>query len=154
MKSSPHLLQLEKACRQQWRPSTAKSKQINQSFKKVIFRVKTLIFIKELKNHNKEVTTIPLWPNWAKWKVTTHVVYMKSALVTQPCSVLCDPMACSPPDSSVHGGSTGKNTGVGSHSLRQGMFQTQGSNPCLLSLLHWQADSLSSEPPGKSSIHI
>ena len=33
----------------------------------------------------------------------------------------------------------GKNTGVGSHFLLQGIFPTQGLNPCLL---HWQADSL------------
>ena len=39
----------------------------------------------------------------------------------------------------------GKNTGVGSHFLLQGIFPTQGSNPSLLHLLHWQADSL---PPG------
>ena len=32
----------------------------------------------------------------------------------------------------------GKNTGVGSYSLLQGIFPTQGSN---LSLLHWQEDS-------------
>ena len=36
----------------------------------------------------------------------------------------------------------GKNTGVGCHFLLQGIFPTQGSNPCLLSLLHWQADAL------------
>ena len=35
-----------------------------------------------------------------------------------------------------------KNTGVGCHFLLQGTFPTQGSNPCLLRLLHWQADSL------------
>ena len=35
--------------------------------------------------------------------------------------------------------SPGKNTGVGCHALFQGIFPTQGSNPCLL---HWQADSL------------
>ena len=35
------------------------------------------------------------------------------------------------PGSSVHGIS-GRNTGVGSHSLLQGIFQTQGSNPDLL----------------------
>ena len=35
----------------------------------------------------------------------------------------------------------GKNTGVGSHSLLQANFLTQGSNPCLLCLLHWQVDS-------------
>ena len=31
---------------------------------------------------------------------------------------------------------------MGCHSLLQGIFPTQGSNPCLLCLLHWQADSL------------
>ena len=36
--------------------------------------------------------------------------------------------------------SPGKNTGVGCHFLLQGIFQTQGLNPCLL---HWQSDSLS-----------
>ena len=35
-----------------------------------------------------------------------------------------------------------KNTIVGCHFLLQGIFLTQGSNPCLLCLLHWQADSL------------
>ena len=38
--------------------------------------------------------------------------------------------------------SLGKNTGVGCHYLLQGIFLTQGLNPGLLSLLHWQADSL------------
>ena len=32
---------------------------------------------------------------------------------------LCDPTDCSPPGSSVHGGSPGKSTGVGRHSLLQ-----------------------------------
>ena len=36
----------------------------------------------------------------------------------------------------------GKNTRVGCHFLLQKIFLTQGSNPCLLRLLHWQADSL------------
>ena len=36
----------------------------------------------------------------------------------------------------------GKNTGVGCHFLLQGIFPTQGSNPNLLCLLHWQVDSL------------
>ena len=40
-----------------------------------------------------------------------------------------------------------KNTRVGCHSLLQGIFLTQGSNP---GLLHQQADSLPTEPPGKS----
>ena len=37
----------------------------------------------------------------------------------------------------------GKKTGVGCHFLFQGIFPTQESNPHLLQLLHWQADSLS-----------
>ena len=44
-------------------------------------------------------------------------------LVTQWCPTLCDPMDCSPPDSSVHGDSPGKNTGVGCHALLQGSSQ-------------------------------
>ena len=43
----------------------------------------------------------------------------------------------------------GTNTGVDCHSLLQGTFPTQGSNPRLLCLLHWQADSLPLVPPGK-----
>ena len=45
--------------------------------------------------------------------------------------------------------SPGKNTGLGCCSLLQGIAPTQGPNPCLLCLLHWQVDSLPSEPPGK-----
>ena len=51
--------------------------------------------------------------------------------VSQSCSTLCDPMDCSPPGSSVHGDSPGKNTEVGCHALLQGIFPTQGSNPGL-----------------------
>ena len=46
------------------------------------------------------------------------------------------------PGSSVHGIFTARNTGVGYHFLFQEIFQTQESNPHLLLLLHWQADSL------------
>ena len=52
-------------------------------------------------------------------------------LVTQSCRTLCSPMDCSPPDCSVHGDSPGKNTGVGCHTLLQGIFPTQRSNPGL-----------------------
>ena len=64
----------------------------------------------------------------------------------------CDPMDCSPPDSSVHGDSPGKNTGVGCHALLQGIFLTQGSNPSLLCLLHWQSGFLPLGPNGKPKI--
>ena len=45
--------------------------------------------------------------------------------------------------------SPGKNTGVGCHTLLQGIFPTQGSNLCLLHLVHWQAGFLPLAPPGK-----
>ena len=46
----------------------------------------------------------------------------------QSYTILCNPMNCGPPGSSVHGDSPGKNTGVGCHSVLQGIFPTQGSN--------------------------
>ena len=52
------------------------------------------------------------------------------------------PRDYSPPGSSVHGDSPGKNVGVGCHTLLQGIFPTQGSNLHLLCLLHWEVDSL------------
>ena len=53
-------------------------------------------------------------------------------LVTQLRLTLCDPLDCSPAGSSVHGDSPGKNTGVGCHSLLQGIFLTQELNWGLL----------------------
>ena len=49
-------------------------------------------------------------------------------LVARLCPTLCNPMDCSPPGSSVHGESPGKNIGVGCPALLQGIFPTQGSN--------------------------
>ena len=42
-----------------------------------------------------------------------------------------------------------KNTGVGCHALLQGIFPTQGSNPHVVCLLHWQVGSLPLAPPRK-----
>ena len=53
-------------------------------------------------------------------------------LVAQSCLTLCNNMDYSPPGSSVHGDSPGKNTGVGCCALLQGIFPTQGLNPGLL----------------------
>ena len=53
-------------------------------------------------------------------------------LATQLCSTLYNSMDCSPPGSSVHEDSPGKNTGVGCHSLLQGIFLTQELNWGLL----------------------
>ena len=49
-------------------------------------------------------------------------------------NVICNLMECSPPGSSVHVDSPGKNTGVGCHSLLQRIFpaSNQEANPRLL----------------------
>ena len=72
----------------------------------------------------------------------------------QSCLTLCDPVDCSPPGSSVHGDSLGKDTAGGCHVLLQGIFPTQGLNPWLLHLLHCQVDSLPPAPPGKPRLVI
>ena len=66
------------------------------------------------------------------------------AKLLQSRPILYDPVDCSPPGSSVHGDSPGKNTEVGCHLLLQGIFPTQGSNP---GLLHWPSPSLLLAPP-------
>ena len=61
-------------------------------------------------------------------------------LVAQSCLTICNPMDSSPPGSSVHGDSPGKNTGVGCHALLQGIFRIQRLNPglplCMQILCH------------------
>ena len=69
----------------------------------------------------------------------------------QSCPTLCHPWTvCSPSRLFCLWNFSGKNTGEGGHFLLQGIFPTQGSNPSLLRLQHWQAGSLPLAPPGKS----
>ena len=77
------------------------------------------------------VSKIPsnLGEDWENCEIYT--CYAVQCLVTQSWPVLCDPKDCSPPGSSVHEDSPGKNTGVGSHSFLQGIFPTRVSNPGL-----------------------
>ena len=69
----------------------------------------------------------------------------RAYLVIQSCLTLCDPMDYSPPGSFCPWDSSGKNTGVGCHSLLQGIFPTPGLN---LSFPHCRHLSQGS-PPGK-----
>ena len=72
------------------------------------------------------------------------------AKLLQLCLTLCNPMDCSPPGRLLcPWDPPGKNTGVGCHALLHGIFLTQGLNPCLLHLLHWQVGSLPLVTPGK-----
>ena len=54
---------------------------------------------------------------------------MWCSVLSQSHPNLCNPMDYSPPGSSLHGDSSGKNTGAGCHALLQGIFPTQGLNP-------------------------
>ena len=76
---------------------------------------------------------------------------MLHAKSLQSCPTVCNPMNCGPPGSSVHGilqaikwsglSTPGNKAEWVTHSsaLLQEIFLTQGLNPCLLCLLHWQA---------------
>ena len=59
-------------------------------------------------------------------------MHLMKVLVTLSCPTLCNPLDCSLSGSSVHGiHSPGKNPGMVSHSLLQGIFPTQRLNPSL-----------------------
>ena len=70
----------------------------------------------------------------ASLKESYSVFFLQTVLciAAQSCLTLYDPMVCSPPGSSGHGDSPGKNTGVGCHVLLWGIFLTQGLNPGIL----------------------
>ena len=80
-------------------------------------------------------------PKWLNHFILPLAVYEGSSflwhadnmlcLVAQLCLTLWNSMDCSPPGSSAHGDSPGKNTGVGCHALFQGIFPTQELNPRL-----------------------
>ena len=72
----------------------------------------------------------------------------------QSCMILCDPMNCSLPGSSVHGILQARILEWVVISSSRGSSLTQGLKPGLLCLLHWQAGSLPLAPPGKPHIHV
>ena len=67
-------------------------------------------------------------------------------LVTQSCPTLCDPMDCSPPDSSVHGILQARILEKVAIPFSRGDLPDPGIKPQSPAL---QADSLLSEPPRK-----
>ena len=72
-------------------------------------------------------------------------------LVAQLCWTPCDPMAYSPPGSSVHGDSPDKNTGVDCHAFLQGIFPARGSN---LGFLHCRPIPLGLSHQGLNSFQV
>ena len=103
---------------------------------------------KELIQFNKQKDLVKRWAEKLNRHFTKEVIQMTNRyikrfscvcakLFKQP-PTLCNPMDYFP----------GKNDGVTCHAL-QGIFLTQGLNPRLLGLLHWQAGFLPLSPPGK-----
>ena len=80
---------------------------------------------------SNSLTTCVYWHHISKHLYSSLSLCSVLCLAAQLCSTLCDPMDCNPSGSSIHGDSSGKNTGVGCHALLQGIFLTQGSNPGL-----------------------
>ena len=66
----------------------------------------------------------------------------------QSCLTLCNPMDCSLPGSSVLGIFQARILEWVAISSSRWSSQTRDQLPCLLHLLHWQADSLPLAPPG------
>ena len=64
--------------------------------------------------------------------MSTLLLFSLKVLVSQSCLTLCDCMDCSSPRFLCPWNSPAKNTGLCYHSLLQGIFLTQGSNPGLL----------------------
>ena len=61
-------------------------------------------------------------------------------------------MDCSLPGSSIHGILQARTLKWVYHALLQGIFLTQGLNPHLTYLLHWQAGSSPLAPPRKKEL--
>ena len=69
------------------------------------------------------------------------------AKLLQSSLTLCDPVNYSLPGPSVHWILQARVLEWVAIAILQGVFLTQGSNPCF-SLLHWQVGSLPLAPPG------
>ena len=76
---------------------------------------------------------------------TLHAYLHAKSLQSRP--LLCDPMNCNPPGSSVHGILQPRILEWVAIPFLQGIFPTQGSNLSLICLLHWQTGSLPLAPP-------
>ena len=69
------------------------------------------------------------------WQATVRACMLSRF---QSCPTLCNAMDSIPPRFFCPWDSPDKNTGLGCHARLQGIFPTQGSNLCLLRLLHFK----------------
>ena len=87
------------------------------------------------------------------YNIYIHILNV-SAKSLQPCLTFCNPKDCSLPGPSIHGILLAKILEWVAIPSSRGIFLTLGSNPRLLYLLHWQADSSPLAPPGKPLYYI
>ena len=94
-------------------------------------------------------TDPPILSEWVQASVACFLLQEVEVLVAWLCLTLCDPTDHSPTRLLCPWDFPGKNTGVGGHSLLQGIFLSQGSNP---HLLHSRQILYRSEPPEKPDL--
>ena len=94
-----------------------------------------------------------LWITFSSLFIICVYIHIPVCSVAQSCLTLCNPMGYSLA-APLSMGFPRQEYWRGCHFLLQGIFLTQGSNPGLLCLLHWQADSLLLVPPGKPYIYM
>ena len=91
----------------------------------------------------------PLSLGFSRQECWSGVPFPSPTKALQACPTLRDPVDCSPPGSAVYGILQAKILErIVQRGSYEGIFPTQGWTLRLLSLLHWQADSLPLVPPG------
>ena len=105
------------------------------------------------KSTEKGIRQMTTWEKLLYHKIKVNIFPKICVCVLSCVQLFCDPMDCSLM-LLCFGDFPGRNTGVGCYSLLQGIFLSQGSNPCPLCPLHWQVDSLSLNHPGKPKIYM
>ena len=117
----------------------------------LLFRTKIKVFLWKRDFPGSPVVKAPRFPARGKGVAFQEQRLHMLLLCAQLCLTLCDPKDCSLPGSFVHGISQTRILELPVF-LLQGIFPTQGWNPCLLHLLPWQVDSLPLVPPWNPKI--
>ena len=88
-----------------------------------------IVFIVYIKSKLCKIRTAK--EQWVESYSFSFLLYITQHVHIQLCATLCDPHGLQPTSPVDF---PGKNAGVGCHFLVQGIFSTQGWNPCLLHL--------------------
>ena len=104
----------------------------------------------EIKSVSPRLQILYLLSHWENPLYVHSFILCAKSL--QSCLALCNPMDCSPPDTSVRGILQVRILEWVAIPFFRRVSLTQGSKPHLLHLLHWQVDSLPLAPPEKSLV--